>query len=61
MEVAERRDGLTQARRCLEAMAGQDFDTQRSLWRAAVKFHRRDKDLAQEIPCRVDLLGRAMP
>ncbi len=36
------RTGLEQARRCLEAIAGQDFDTQRSLWKAALRFHKRD-------------------
>lgn len=46
MEVqveVQRDDGRMQARRCLEAMAGQDVDTRRSLWRAAVKFSRKSR------------------
>lgn len=43
MEV-ERDDGLTQARRCLQAMAGQDEDTRFSLWAAAKKYAERDRN-----------------
>lgn len=42
MEV-ERDDGLTQARRCLQAMAGQDEITRFSLWAAAKKYAERDR------------------
>jgi hypothetical protein len=41
--MEERDDGLTQARRCLEAMAGQEEDVRASLWRCAVKFAARDR------------------
>lgn len=34
--------GLDQAMECVRAMEGQDEDTRRSLWRAALKFRKRD-------------------
>jgi hypothetical protein len=40
----ERDDGLTQARRCVDAMAGQDEATRFSLWNAAKRFAARDRD-----------------
>lgn len=44
----EQRDGREDARiardRCLQAIVeSEDFETQRSLWRAALRFNRRDK------------------
>jgi hypothetical protein len=43
MEAA-RDDGITQAMRCIRAMAGKDEATRHSLWRAAVKYMRRDRE-----------------
>ena len=54
-------DGWTQARRCLEAMAGTtDEATRRSLWRAAARYARRDivDRTARERTCRPVLRAR---
>ena len=51
-------DGLRQALKCLEAMQGQDDLTRRSLWRAALKFHRRTSPEARRV--QGERLGGAM-
>ena len=42
--IEGRDDGITQALRCYAAMDGQDFETRLSLWRAAGRYARREKE-----------------
>lgn len=41
MERDRRKDAETARDRCLDAIVGADEQTQRSLWRAALRYHSR--------------------
>lgn len=44
----EGRDGITQAMRCIRAMDGQDDETRKALWRAAIRYANRDREASAD-------------
>lgn len=52
-------DGWIAARRCIEAMAGQDDETRRSLWRAAVKYMQKYREGRAGLEVHAPLAGHA--